>query len=157
MALSVDLRERVLAAHERREGSQRVLAERFGIAVGTVNGWLRQAHEGRRAPLRRRGGPAALGGAGPEVLTALAAERPDATLAEYAAMLAERVGRRFSPAVLCRALRRAGLRRKKKPCTRANESGPTSPPPGQRGGPRSWGRSIPTGSSSSTRAASTPA
>jgi transposase len=157
MALSVDLRERVLAAHERREGSQRVLAERFGIAVGTGNGWLRQAREGRRAPLRRRGGPAALGGAGPEVLTALAAERPDATLAEYAAMLAERVGRRFSPAVLCRALRRAGLRRKKKPCTRANESGPTSPPPGQRGGPRSWGRSIPTGSSSSTRAASTPA
>jgi transposase len=157
MTLSVDLRERVLAAHERREGSQRVLAERFGIAVGTVNGWLRQAREGRRAPLRRRGGPAALGGAGPEVLTALAAERPDATLAEYAAMLAERVGRRFSPAVLCRALRRAGLRRKKKPCTRANESGPTSPPPGQRGGPRSWGRSIPTGSSSSTRAASTPA
>jgi transposase len=153
----VDLRERVLAAHQRREGSQRVLAERFGIAVGTVNGWLRQAREGRRAPLRRRGGPAALGGAGPEVLTALAAERPDATLAEYAAMLAERVGRRFSPAVLCRALRRAGLRRKKKPCTRANESGPTSPPPGQRGGPRSWGRSIPTGSSSSTRAASTPA
>jgi transposase len=157
MALSVDLRERVLAAHERREGSQRVLAERFGIAVGTVNGRLRQAREGRRAPLRRRGGPAALGGAGPEVLTALAAERPDATLAEYAAMLAERVGRRFSPAVLCRALRRAGLRRNKKPCTRANESGPTSPPPGQRGGPRSWGRSIPTGSSSSTRAASTPA
>ena len=157
MALSVDLRERVLAAHERREGSQRVLAERFGIAVVTVNGWLRQAREGRRAPLRRRGGPAALGGAGPEVLTALAAERPDATLAEYAGMLARRVGRRFSPAVLCRALRRAGLRRKKKPCTRANESGPTSPPPGQRGGPRSWGRSIPTGSSSSTRAASTPA
>ncbi|GGG27868.1 hypothetical protein GCM10010964_14760 [Caldovatus sediminis] len=115
MALSVDLRERVLAAHERREGSQRVLAERFGVAVGTVNGWLRQAGAGRRAPLRRRGGRAALGGAGPEELTALVAERPDATLAEYAAMLAERVGRRFSPAVLCRALRRAGLRRKKKP------------------------------------------
>ena len=108
MSLSVDLRERVLAAHERREGSQRVLAERFGVAAGTVNGWLRQAREGRRAPMRRRGGPAALGGAGPEVLTALVAERPDATLAEYAAMLAGRAGRRFSPAVLCRALRRAG-------------------------------------------------
>jgi transposase len=157
MALSVDLRERVLAAHERREGSQRVLAERFGIAVGTVNGWLRQAREGRRAPLRHRGGPAALGGAGPVVLTALVAERPDATLAEYATMLAERVGRRFSPAVLCRALRRAGLRRKKKPSTRANESDPMSLPHGQAGGPRSWARSIPTGSSSSTRAASTPA
>src|SRR5215213_2338231 len=124
MALSVDLRERVLAAHERREGSQRVLAERFGVAVGTVNGWLRQVREGRRAPLRGRGGRAALGGAGPEVLSALVAERPDATLAEYAAMLAERVGRRFSPAVLCRALRRAGLRRKKAPaCQRAGAGG----------------------------------
>ena len=56
MALSADLRERVLGAHERREGSQRVLAERFEVAVGTVNNWLRQAREGRRAPLRRRGG-----------------------------------------------------------------------------------------------------
>jgi transposase len=157
MALSVDLRERVLAAHERREGSQRVLAERFGVAASTVNGWLRQAREGRRVPLGRRGGPTALGGGGPEELTAMVAERPDATLAEYAAMLAERVGRRFSPAVLCRALRRAGLRRKKKPCTRANKSGPMLRPHGPPGGPRSWSRSIPTGSSSSTRAGSTPA
>src|SRR5918997_1762339 len=76
MALSVEPRERVLAAHERREGSQRVLAERF-----------------------------------------------DATLAEYAAMLAQRAGRQFSPAVLCRALRRAGLPRKKRPCTPASGSG----------------------------------
>ena len=156
MALSTDLRERVLAAHERREGSQRVLAERFRVALGTVNGWLRQAREGRRTPLRRRGGRAALGGAGPQELTAIVAERPDATLAEYAAMLAARVGRQFSPAVLCRALRRAGLRRKKEPCTRASRSAPMSPPPhGRLGGRRSWIRSIPTGSSSSTRAAST--
>ena len=157
MALSVDLRERVLAAHERREGSQRVLAERFGVAASTVNGWLRQARAGRRAPLRRRGGRSALGGAGPADLAAIVAKRPDATLAEYAAMLAERVGRRFSPAVLCRALRRAGLRRKKKPSTQASRSGPMSRPHGPPGGPRSWTRSIPTGSSSSTRAGSTPA
>jgi transposase len=157
MVLSADLRERVLSAHERREGSQRVLAERFGVAVGTVNGWLRQARAGRRAPPRRRGGRTALGGAGPEDLTAMVAERPDATLAEYAAMLAERVGRRFSPAVLCRALRRAGLRRKKKPCTQANKSGPMLRLHGPPGGPRSWSGPIPTGSSSSTRAASTPA
>ena len=155
MALSVDLRERVLAAHERREGSQRVLAERFGVAVGTVNGWLRQAREGRRAPMRGRGGRAALGGAGAEELTAMVAESPDATLAEYAEMLARRVGRRFSPAVLCRALRRAGLRRKKNPCTRASRSGPMLRPPGPLGGRRSWIRLIPTGSSPSTRAAST--
>jgi transposase len=157
MALSTDLRERVLAAHERREGSQRVLAERFGVAVGTVNGWLRQARDGRRAPLRHRGGRAALAGAGREDLTAMVAERPDATLTEYAVMLAERVGRRFSPAVLCRALRRAGLRRKKKLCTRVNKNGPMLRPLEPTGGPRSWSRSIPTGSFSSTRAGSTPA
>ena len=156
MARSVDLRERVLAAHERREGSQRVLAERFGVSLGTVNGWLRQARGGQRAPLRRRGGRAALGGAGPQDLTAMVAERPDATLAEYAAMLAARVGRQFSLAVLCRALRGAGLRRKKRPCTPASKSGPTSSRPGPLGGRRSRVRSIPTGSSSSTRAGSTP-
>jgi len=38
---SVDLRERVLQAHEAGEGSQRMLAERFAVSVGTVcaGGW----------------------------------------------------------------------------------------------------------------------
>jgi transposase len=155
MALSADLRERVLAAHERREGSQRVLAERFAVSVGTVNNWLRQAREGRRAPLRRRGGQLLLGGTDPGVLAVLVAERPDATLAEYADMLAERIGRRFSTPAICRSLQRAGLRRKKRPCTRASRSGPTSPPPGLRGATRSWVRSIPIVSSSSMKAGST--
>ena len=159
MALSMDLRERVLAAHERREGSQRVLAERFAeVALGTVNGWPRQAREGRRAPPRRRGGQLLpLGGTDPAVLAALVAERPGATLAGHAEGLAERVGRRFGLSVLCRALRRAGLRRKKKRCTRASRSGPTSSPRARLGGPRSWVRSIPSGSSSLMKAASTPA
>ena len=114
MALSVDLRERVLRAHERREGSQRVLAERFGVGLGTVNKWLRLARdEGRRAPLRPRGGPKPLGGVDPALLRELVAERNDATLAEYAQRPAERVGRRFSASVLCRALARLGPRRKK--------------------------------------------
>ncbi len=112
-ALSVDLRERVLAAHEHREGSQRVLAERFGVAVGTVNGWLRQAREGRRAPRRQGRRKALLGGSDPQHLKDLVAERNDATLAEYAVMLAARVGRRFSVSSLCRAMQRADLRRKK--------------------------------------------
>jgi transposase len=113
VALSADLRERVLVAHERREGSQRVLAERFAVSLGTVNGWLRLAREGRRAP--RRGGPGRppLGGTDPRVLAALVAERNDATLAQYAAALAEQTGRRFSPSAICRALRRLDLRRKK--------------------------------------------
>jgi transposase len=113
MALSVDLRERVLLAHERREGSQRVLAERFAVALGTVNGWLRLARAGQRAPRQGCGGQAPLGGTGVPVLAALVAERNDATLAQYAEMLEARVGRRFDPTTLCRALQRLDLPRKK--------------------------------------------
>jgi transposase len=150
MALSVDLRERVLRAHERREGSQRVLAERFEVGLGTVNEWLRLARAGRQAPLRPRGGPKPLGGVDPALLRELVAERNDATLAEYAAMLAERgVGREFSAATLCRALAvggmpPTGLGRKKRRSGRPSRSAPTSLPHARRGtrrSPRRSGRS----------------
>ena len=125
---SVDLRERVLRAHEAREGSQRVLAARFGVSVGAVCNWLAAARsEGRRGPRPRGGGRRALGGADPRLLAALVDEQGDATLAQYAARLAERAGggRRPSPAAVCRALARLGLPRKK-PCTRASEDARTS-------------------------------
>lgn len=113
MALSVDLRERVLMAHERREGSQRVLAERFAVSLGTVNAWLRLARAGRRAPRLGGGGRPLLGGTDPQLLAALVAERNDATLPQYAEMLVVRTGRRFSPSAICRALRHFDLPRKK--------------------------------------------
>ena len=115
MALSVDLRERVLSAHERREGSQRVLAERFVVSLGTVNAWLRLARSGRRVPHRGGGGHAMLGGTDPTILRDLVAEQNDATLAQYAERLAERTGggRRFDPSTPGRALRRLDLPRKK--------------------------------------------
>ena len=47
-------------------------------------------------------------------LAALVAERNDATLAEYADLLAERAGVRRSPSALCRALKALGLVRKKR-------------------------------------------
>jgi len=137
MALSADLRGRVLRAHKRGEGSQRVLAERFAVGLGTVNEWLRLARAGQRAPRPRRSGPKPLGGTEPTVLAALVAERRDATLAEYAAMLEERVGRRFSRPALCRALARAGLPRKKRRSGPVSKSAPTSPRRGRPGRPRS--------------------
>jgi transposase len=111
---SVDLRERVLRAHEAGEGSQRVLAERFAVSAGTVCGWLGIAHcEGRRGPRAHGGGRRPLGGADPQVLAGLVAEQNDATLAQYGARLAERTGVRLSEAAICRALTRLGLSRKK--------------------------------------------
>lgn len=113
VALSVDLRERVLLAHERREGSQRVLAARFAVSLGTVNAWLRLARAGQRGPRRGGGGHAMLDGVDPQLLRDLVAEQNDATLAQYADRLAERCGRRFAPNTLSRALRRLDLPRKK--------------------------------------------
>ena len=111
---SVDLRERVLQAHEAGEGSQRVLAARFAVSVGTVCGWLGLARrEGRRGPRAHNGGRRPLGGADPQVLVGLVGEQTDATLAQYRALLSERTGVWVSEAAICRALTRLGLSRKK--------------------------------------------
>ena len=111
---SVDLRERVLQAQETGEGSQRVLAARFAVSVGTGCGWLGIARrEGRRGPRAHGGGRRPLGGADPQVLARLVAEQNDATLAQYGTRLAERTGVRLSEAAICRALTRLGLSRKK--------------------------------------------
>src|SRR5919205_1445771 len=113
-AYSVDLRERVLRAHEAGEGSLRELAVRFRLSVGTVCGWVSIARrEGRRAARAHGGGRRALGGADPQVLAALVAEQSDAMPRQYCARLAERTGVWVSPAAVCRALSRLGLRRKK--------------------------------------------
>src|SRR3954454_24446789 len=111
---SVDLRERVLRAHEAGAGSHRVLAERFAGSVGTVCGWLGLARrEGRRGPRTHAGGRRPLGGTDPQVLAGLVAEQNDATRAQYRTRLAERTGVRVSEAAVCRALTRLGLPRKK--------------------------------------------
>jgi transposase len=122
-----DRRERVLTAGERREGSREEVARRFRVAVSTLYLWLKQAREtGRRAPKppargRSAGATLAAGGrADDATLAVLVAERNDATLAEYADRLAERIGVRRSLAAVCRALKGLGLVRKKR------RSGPPS-------------------------------
>jgi transposase len=114
----------VLRAHEAGEGSQRVLAARFGISVGAVCGWLAALHgEGRRGPRPHGGGRRALGGADPRVLTGLVAEQGDLCLSEYARRFAARTGAPpLSAAAMCRALARLGLPRKKRCCTPASAS-----------------------------------
>src|SRR4051794_38756244 len=155
-AYSTDLRERALAAYEAGEGRQSEIARLYRIGERTLSGWLRTAREeGRRSPKPRRGGRAPLGGER-EALAGLVAERNDATLAEYADLLAERAGGRRSPSALCRALRALGLARKKR--LPGPPRGPvrTWPRRGPRGA-RSWRGSPPPASSSSTRPGSTPA
>src|ERR671939_77805 len=152
---SADLRERVLAASERREGTQAAIARRFGVCEATVENWLRQARqEGRRAPKPPAGAPAPrLDSAALAVLRTLVGEDNAATLVEYADRLAERTGVRVSPPVLCRALQRLGLPRKKRPSARVSRIRPRSLRNVRPTGSVSK-RSAPSVSSSWTRAAS---
>jgi transposase len=136
---STDLRERVLVACERREGTREGIARRFRVAASTVHLWLKQAREeARRAPTPPGRSRAPVGGAG-EALAELVAERNDATLAEYADLLAERAGVRRSPAALCRALKTLGLVRKKRRSGPPSGTAPTWPRRGGRGAPISPG------------------
>jgi transposase len=153
---STDLRERALLACERDGGSRAEVARRFRVGVSTLRLWLKQARdEGRRAPRPMGRGRAPLGGK-LEALASLAAERNDATLAEYADMLAARTGERRSAPVLCRALKRLGWERKQRRSGPPSRTARTWRPPGPHGVPKRPG-STPRGSSSLTRAASTPA
>jgi transposase len=152
---STDLRERVLAAAERGEASQGGVARRFGVSERTVSGWLKLARsEGRRGPKPHGGGRSRVGGTG-GVLTELVRERNDATLAEYADLLAERTGTRRSASALCRALGALGLARKKSRSGRPSRIARTSPGRGRRGAWTSPGSSL-AAWSSWTRPASTP-
>ena len=152
---SADLRERVLLACERREGTREAIARRFRVAASTVHDWLRAARtEGRRGAKPRTRGPAPLGGQG-AALARLVAAGNDATRAEYADQLAARTGVRRSIASVCRALKALGLVRKKRRSGPPSRTARMSPGRGRRGAP-SWPGSSRAGSPSSTRAASTP-
>src|SRR3954463_5930013 len=153
-ACSNDLRERALAACEAGDGSQAAVARLYRLGERTLSAWLRTAREeGRRAPRPRRGGRPPVGGER-EALAGLVAERNDATLAEYADLLADRTGVRRSPSALRRALRALGLVRQKRhprppsgiartPRSASGRRRAGSGP--RRGGPgaRSWPASIP--------------
>jgi transposase len=115
---SHDLRQRVLDAVERGEGSIRQIARRFVVSLSFVVRLL-QIHRrtGSIAPKPHRGGhPPALGPEELERLRELVRQQPDATLEE----LRQRLGVPCSTAAICRALDKLGLPRKKK-VPRANE------------------------------------
>ncbi len=127
---SPDLRERVLVACERGDGSQIEIARRFQVCPAPVSNWRRQARdENRRAPKPHSGGvPSRLDATVLGVLRQRVREDNDALLREYRARLAERTGVTVCLAVICEALKRLKLRPKKRPSGRPSRSGPRSRP-----------------------------
>lgn len=116
-ALSIDLRQRIIAAWQQREGTWKDLAERFGVGEATVDRLV--------ARFRRTGSvePDPHGGGQSHripddelpVVRRLLDATPDITIEELAEAYRRETGERVSRATMGRAVTRLGYTRKKRP------------------------------------------
>lgn len=91
-------------------------AQHFRVSVRTIYRWLARHRRGASLADRPRSGrPPKLGPERDQVLRALVAAAPDATLPEHAAHLEARTGVRLSPSHLSRLVARLDLPLKKSP------------------------------------------
>jgi transposase len=119
-ASSIDLRQKILHAYERRLGSQRALAHLFGVSLAFVEKVLRQHRRtGAMAPKPHAGGQRPrLDEATQLLLRQLVRDDPDRTLHELCTHIAAETGVRVSVPTMCRVLQRLGLPRQKSRSTR---------------------------------------
>ena len=110
--LSNDLRKRILDAVDDKEGSRRKLAARFKVNTATITKLLRLRRETGSCEPRPHGGGVepTLDHEALERLRELVEETPDATLVT----LKQKLGVPGSRMIICRALQKLGLPRKKK-------------------------------------------
>ena len=123
-ALSLDLRERIVAAYEANEGSHAVIGKRFGVAGRTVGKLVQQKRRlGTLEPqVHLRGRKPAVSGKNLEKLKAHLKKYPDATVLERIKAL----GLNCSEKTLWQTLRKIGWRFKKSPPKLPSRIGPTS-------------------------------
>ena len=113
-ALSVDLRERVLAAVA-AGASHRQAGERFGVSAASVSRWRALAREQGNAKPKALGGDRRSGRieAQRELILGLLENRPDQTIEELRCALAEH-GHQFGFGTIHRFFTRHRLTRKKR-------------------------------------------
>ena len=119
---STDLRQKIVQAYTRRLGSQRALAEMFGVSISFVEKLLRRHRRtGDVAPKPHAGGQKRrLESAAETVMREAVRATPDITLEDLCARVADTPGIRVSVPTMCRALQRLGLPRKKSRSMRVN-------------------------------------
>ncbi len=124
---SIDLRQRIVDAHHRGEGSVRELAERFVVSPNTVQNYLNlERRTGSVAPRPHGGGPEPkLGDAGVQQVRTLLEEKNDRTLDELGKELVARLDVHVSRSTVWRTVGRVGMTRKKRRYVPASRSGPT--------------------------------
>ncbi len=116
-ALSLDLRQRIIAAWQNQEGTWKELAERFGVGEATVDRLVaRFRRTGSVAPDPHGGGqPALIPDEQLSVVRRLLDAEPDITVAELAARYRCEAGLRVSRSTMSRTVARLGYTRKKRP------------------------------------------
>jgi len=113
--MSVDLRQRILAAYEAKEGSQRQLAERFKVSLSFIRD-LRRHHRqtGSLQPKPPGGGAVAkIGKQQLPIIAALVTAQPDALLKELCERFAQQTGIEVSVSTMQRAVSKLNLSQKK--------------------------------------------
>jgi len=115
-AYSLDLRQRVVRAYERGEGSISEIAARFGVGTAFVKKMLRQWRAtGDLAPLPRGGGkPASLDSRHRRLLRRAVREQSDISLSELQSLLGEQESVQVHVSTISRALAALGLPLKKR-------------------------------------------
>ena len=145
--ISLDLRERIVAAYDGKEGTREEVAKRFKVSEGMVKKLL--AQRSRTGDLRPRyrfcGRKAGLESEHGESMRRLVEKEPDVTLEE----IKQRLGLGCTIGAVHWVLTRLGLTYKKRLSMRPNKTDRTSPKPGGAGNAARL-RSIRPGSSSST-------
>lgn len=112
---SLDLRRKVVEAYERGVGSQRQVAELFGVSLAFVEKLFKQLRETKQlAPKPHAGGRASrLDGRAQQQLQDWLRAAPDLTLVELVERLDKQLGIRIGISRLCIVLQALGLPRKK--------------------------------------------
>lgn len=123
-AYSLDLRQKVIDAYNRNEGSQRQLAKRFSVSLSFIQDLLKRSREdGTIAPREHGGGASAkLNDEQVALVVRLVEDDNDAILVELCERLEQHSGVRVSRATMGRLTQKLLLTRKKSPCTPVNET-----------------------------------
>lgn len=147
--ISLDLRERIVAAYVGNEGTREEVAKRFKVSVGMVKKLLSQ--QSRTGDLRPRyrfcGRKARLEPEHGKSMRQLVEREPDVTLAE----IKQRLNLDCTIGAIHWVLSRLGLTYKKRRSMRPSKTGPTSPRRGVVGSAVKAGSTRPGLSSSTNR------
>ena len=118
---SCDLRQKVMNAHNNKEGSQRQLAKRFSVSLSFVKSLLRRYRSNGTVEAKPHGGgqKPKLNNEQLTLIELLVESDNDATLVELCERLEQKTQVKISRSTMGRVTQKLNLTRKKKHCTRA--------------------------------------